>query len=185
MATRAPALPRSRVGDKRLDDLLFDPRNPRLPEDDQDSSQPRLLEIMARDYRIIEIGQSLADNGYFHEEPLVVMPSPDIEGKFVVLEGNRRLAALKLIDDPGPNPRQSAEWRALKDRAAELGHDLRERIPVVEYDNRDDVTAFLGFRHISGALKWEPMAKARFVHHLVHDREMSRKRRLHRCSCLC
>jgi hypothetical protein len=46
-------------------------------------------------------------------------------------------------------------------------------IPVVEYVDRESVTAFLGFRHISGALKWEPMAKARFVHGLIQDRGMS------------
>lgn len=172
MATRAPALPRSVPGSKKLALLDFDPQNPRLPEDDQGASQPQLLEIMARDYRIIEIGSSLADNGYFHEEPLVVMPSPETEGRFLVLEGNRRLAALKLIEDPGASPRQAAEWRELRSRAIERGHDLKESIPIVEYDDRDAVTAFLGFRHISGALKWEPLAKARFVHHLVHERHM-------------
>lgn len=170
--TRERVRRRSRTGRKNLESLLFDPRNPRLPEEAQGSTQDELLALMARDYRIVEIGQSLADNGYFDEEPLVVMREAEGIDRFVVLEGNRRLAALKLIENPKASPRQASDWQALKDRALDRGHDLKN-IPVVEYDDRDSVTAFLGFRHISGALKWEPLAKARFVHQLVHDRNMS------------
>jgi hypothetical protein len=81
-----------------------------------------------------------------------------------VVEGNRRLTALKLLAD-----RELAqdvggiEWARLFD-------DLEEPLTaafVVVHASRDEVTSFLGFRHITGILKWEPDAKARWIASLV------------------
>lgn len=42
--------------------------------------------------------QSIAANGYIDIEPMIVMQSPG--GRFAVLEGNRRLAVIKLLKNP-------------------------------------------------------------------------------------
>ena len=147
--------------------LLFDDHNFRFSEDSRGESQEELLKILIRDVDPFTIAKSLADNGYFIEEPLVVIPKPSSDN-YIVVEGNRRLAALKLLlnghlrsltTNPG-------DWKELADS---LKEDISE-VPVVEYQNREELTSFLGYRHIAGILKWDPLAKARFVSNLVESK---------------
>jgi len=143
--------------------LLFDTENYRLPEDGHGASQSELLQILDRDFELSVIGESLADNGYFAEEPLIGIPGS--AGRYIVVEGNRRLAALKLLVQPelrhlSLNPDY---WEGLVGR---LRYDISE-VPVLVYQDREELTTLLGFRHIAGILKWDPLAKARFIGSLV------------------
>src|SRR5689334_14894941 len=92
---QAPPAPQRKVQWNALSDLSLDPLNPRLPDGMERASQPELLAVLAEDYHLQDLGRSLADNGYFAEEPLVVVPSK--RDTWTVVEGNRRLAALKLL----------------------------------------------------------------------------------------
>lgn len=147
---------------RRLDELRFDPLNPRLPDGYDDATQPELLEVLSRDYDLTEIGLSLAANGYFAEEPLVVVKESG-QSRYTVLEGNRRLAALTLLDNPGRAKVFPTEWQELAaSRAARV-----TSVPTIEYTRREDVVPYLGFRHITGVLQWRPYQKARFIAGLV------------------
>jgi hypothetical protein len=149
-----------------LDRLLLDQRNFRLPEDSEGSTQGELIELLARDYSLLEIGQSLADNGYFSEEPLIAVSGP--REKLTVVEGNRRLAALKLLLSKKLAKRLKLdEWVQL---GKQCKYDL-SHVPVIEYQDRDSIVPYLGFRHITGVKMWEPFSKARFVDYLVRHRK--------------
>jgi hypothetical protein len=144
--------------------LLFDDHNFRLSEDTKGLSQKELLKILNRDFDPLPIAESIVDNGYFVEEPLVVIPKPSSD-KFIVIEGNRRLAALKFLleEDLRPLSGDPNYWELLAKR---LKKDI-SRVPVVVYQNREELTTFLGYRHITGILRWDPLAKARFINSLV------------------
>jgi hypothetical protein len=166
-SVRARGVPRREVQWIPVERLLLDSFNPRLPEGMHGADQEESLTRLAEDYSLLEIGQSLADNGYFSEEPLVAMPAAHRDGYFLVLEGNRRLAALKLLREPSIAARlRLREWREL---AKNCKYPLDE-VPVRVYQTRDEITPYLGFRHISGVVKWEPIAKARFINYLIKDR---------------
>ncbi len=146
-----------------IQQLRFDPLNPRLPEGYEDVRQNELLQILADEFELQEIGQSLADNGYFSEEPLVVIPRRR-SNEFVVVEGNRRLAALKLLENPDAAPKAyRTTWR---DLSRQRLIRIRE-VPVLVYDTRDQIIPYLGFRHISGVLQWRPYQKAKYISQLV------------------
>ena len=160
---RVEAHIRREVEWKGVDDLLFDPMNPRLPEGLDRAKQAELLKIMAEEYDLQEIGQSLADNGYFSEEPMVIIPAKQ---KFTVVEGNRRLAALKLLVAPEIAPRPyRTRWREIsQSRKVEINE-----VPTLVYDTRDEIVPYLGYRHISGVLQWRPLQKARYIAQLVES----------------
>lgn len=141
--------------------LLLDPENFRLPE--HADKQEELLRILDKHFRLIEIGQSIADNGYFSEEPLSAVKDPS--GSYIVVEGNRRLAALKLLLNAKDRTVTSDpdEWN---DLATRVKHDI-SKVPVLVYSSRDELTTFLGYRHIAGILKWQPLQKAAFLNTLV------------------
>lgn len=157
-----------------MSDLRLDADNPRLPEDTGNASDEELVKLLARDYSLLELGQSLADNGYFAEEPLAVI-SQLSAGKpetFTVIEGNRRLAALKLLTNAELRVAVGlTEWDSL---AASAQYDLRV-VPCIVYGDREDLISFMGFRHITGVKPWEPLAKARFIHTLIRNHSLDFK----------
>jgi len=149
-----------------IDQLDLDPKNPRLPEGHGATTQSALLQLMALDYSLGELARSLVDNGYFEEEPLVAVPAKKSPDRYVVVEGNRRLAALQLLSRPDVIRalRLGADWDEL---SAEWASHGAPDLPVLVYPDRRYVTPFLGFRHISGVKPWEPPEKARFINDLV------------------
>jgi hypothetical protein len=142
--------------------LLLDSKNYRLPEG-HGSGQPELLRILDRDFSLLDIGRSIVDNGYFPEEPMSVVK--ESSGKFTVIEGNRRLAALRLLLEPSAR-RNSSNPHAWDELASRMRHDV-SKVPVIVYENRDQLTTFLGYRHIAGIVRWDPLSKATFINAIV------------------
>jgi hypothetical protein len=143
----------------KVKDLYLDPRNPRLADIPHTGTQASILRIMGKELDLQPLIDSMYRNGFFWEEPLVVVEEPllELKGKkvLIVIEGNRRLAALKTIfDHPDLYPDPKARER------------LKE-IPVIQRDDRKETLAFVGFRHITGIVPWEAAAKAQYAHDLV------------------
>jgi len=67
---------------------------------------------------IEELMVTIAENGFFPGEPPIVEPSDKETGKFVVVEGNRQLTAVKLLNDPSfcthPGERMDANESTLQ-----------------------------------------------------------------------
>ncbi|WP_250501757.1 ParB N-terminal domain-containing protein [Caballeronia sp. AZ7_KS35] len=141
-------------------DLRFDRSNPRLMTGDEWSVSDDVALINA--YREIaaldELVLSIATNGYLNLEPLII--HGDDGGPYTVLEGNRRLAAMKLLADSElarackisvPNPVPAAVI------------DSFRLVLVFRVKDPSDAEAFIGFKHINGPQRWDAYAKARFV----------------------
>src|SRR5436309_8132064 len=140
-ATPSQAEKRREVKWRALDELLLDNKNPRLPDGFQNATQPQLLNLLAEDYSLPDIGSSIAENGYFSEEPLVTIKHPTLE-KWIVVEGNRRLAALMLIADPKKAPKELQDtWKEIADAAKKI---VKE-VPTLVYNHRREITPYLGF----------------------------------------
>ena len=128
---------------------------------------------MASKYDPVEVAESIARFGYFDSEPMIVIPA-DVEGgpagQFIVVEGNRRLAAITLLRDPdlagAIDPDREGLWRKLAE-----SDKIPSEVPVVTANSREEVAPLVGFRHISGIQPWEPWAKARFVTQLIGRHE--------------
>lgn len=140
-----------------IEDLAFDLRNPRLPEFDlgEDAAEEDVIALLWASMDVRELVLSIAASGFFDHEPLIVAREG---GQNIVIEGNRRLAAVKLLADP--------------DLAASLGIDLpsvaaEERaalrsVPAVR-ESRRDAWRYLGFKHVNGPAKWSSFAKSRYI----------------------
>lgn len=152
---------------RKLEDLHPDPQNPRLRQEQRGKlSDDELLVFIAESYEPIVIAESIARHGFFGSEPLVICNEG---GRRIVLEGNRRLAALLGLaraDLRGqfPNPH---DWDEL---AARREIKLDGSIPVLVADEREDADAVIGFRHISGVEQWKPLQRAQYVAYLVDVR---------------
>src|SRR5439155_8518065 len=146
----------------KVDDLKLDPQNPRLTSLNEDSSQFDLLKTLYTEMSVDEIALSIAENGYFNEEPLFVIKDTKEKGRqtYVVIEGNRRLAAIKLLCDDAL--RKKVEATDLPSISAAAKGKLKE-LPCVVYSTRRELWQFLGFRHINGVKPWDAYSKANYV----------------------
>jgi hypothetical protein len=150
---------RMKLEDLRIDKLLLDEKNPRLPEELTDRSPDSLANHLANEYNTVEVARSIAEHGFFDSEPLIVVKEKQ---GVIVVEGNRRLCALKLLSDSALRARldleEADEWEELAERV-----ELEETVPVRIATSRQAVAPIIGYRHISGIEPWDPWAKARFL----------------------
>src|SRR5436190_21758598 len=83
---------------KPIDQLDLDDENPRLASaSEEPDTQKALLRVLWDEMAVDEVALSIAANGFFQEEPLFVIPKKGATNKYVVVEGNRRLAAVRLL----------------------------------------------------------------------------------------
>lgn len=150
----------TKVVELPLDLLDFDPNNPRFPNSINSGAESALIERMAREERVLELMESIGEQGYFPGEPLIAVKHGD--ARYFIAEGNRRLAALKLLSGLLPIP---ARLSTLEDAKTAATHKPLT-VPCIVFDDVDQVLRYLGFRHITGVKPWKPIAKARYLERL-------------------
>jgi hypothetical protein len=153
---------KAELRDLPIEELALDPLNPRLPSDLQGQSQSRVLRYLSDNSVLDELGKSFLDNGYFLHEPIIVTESETDGHKFVVLEGNRRLAALLVLLQAGPAVESDIRFNLEREPTADERAELSV-IPCYVVPDREEVHRFLGFRHIGGIKTWSAEAKARYL----------------------
>ncbi len=163
LATRAKVEPIIEIEETKqisTSHLVFDKKNPRLMTGDDYATSDDTSIITA--YREIaaldELIASICANTYINLEPLIVLGKD--QGPFTVLEGNRRLAAIKLIGDPALAA--ACKVSLPKTISAKVKNSIKA-VTVYRVAKESDAEAFIGFKHINGPHRWDAYAKARFV----------------------
>ena len=140
--------------------LHFDAKNPRMADRLQDLgkkvTQQEIRLLLWREFAVDEIALSIAANGYFPHEPLFVTHE---DGMAVVIEGNRRLAAVRILLDPALRSEVGADSLPKISKAAQRN---LQRLPVIEC-GRADVWQYIGFKHVNGPQAWQSYAKAQYT----------------------
>lgn len=85
--------------DVQVVDILLDQGNPRI-RDGQDQADC-ITRILRKEDQLMALVQDIAQNG-LTTAPILVKPKGD--GRYVVMDGNRRITALKLLNDPSLCP---------------------------------------------------------------------------------
>lgn len=151
-----------------VDELFLDPTNPRLGRRVSSKSlkQEEILEVM-KDWSPEELATSFIESGFWPQEALIVVEEVLYrKTRLVVVEGNRRLAALKLLKSAVDGDPISVKWREIA-AASNLDATFFDEIPFISVDNRDKVSAYLGFRHVTGIKEWKPAEKAEYIAKLI------------------
>jgi uncharacterized protein YerC len=153
-----------------LDDLYLDPRNPRLGHHitEHELKQTEIREKMGS-WNLEELGHSFMENGQFWTQEALICVREKLRGigdALVVVEGNRRLAALMFLRDALSGKSSDRAWREIV-KGRKVPASLFERIPYLIADDRESVQAFLGFRHVTGIAEWKPAEKAEFIARMI------------------
>ena len=139
-----------------VEKLDFDRSNPRFPAAVAQGPIADLLQRFVRDERLLEVIESIGNHGFFPGEPLLVVPDGQ---RYRVVEGNRRLAALKLLIKELDPP---AGRKTIED-AVEAATFRPEKAACLVFDDEKEILRYLGFRHITGIKAWSALQKARYA----------------------
>jgi hypothetical protein len=153
----------------KIDQLELDVSNPRFNKaDGQVEAMQRIIED--QDVKLANLAESVAEDGLNPMDRLLVIKSASRANKYVVLEGNRRTAALKILRNPvlltGVDIRT-----ALRKRFEKIAHSFDattvEPIPCFEVATRAEATSWLAQRHSGenegrGIVGWSGVAGSRF-----------------------
>lgn len=162
-----------------LDQLMLDPNNYRLfgtngqsDEPFEDSQIPdeqdRLNKRLSKE-SLDDLKDSIIENGFLEVDRIVVRELQSITGdsetKYVVIEGNRRTAALKSL--------QYEHQMGLTSLPSELLGQLKSLSVLLVKGSQDEINSYsrvlMGIRHVSGIKKWSGMQSAKLIYDLATD----------------
>lgn len=158
--------------------LFLDPNNPRyadvtntltkIPADrvaDQTVQMKALERMLDEKFEVKQLKDSIQDIGFLTVDRLVVTPLPS-EGKYLVVEGNRRLAAIKSLLDDEANGEVQLDAGVKKSL---------EKLPVAvisaeNQEQRDYIARVMqGVRHLAGIKPWGPYQQGMIVALMLDD----------------
>ncbi len=140
-----------------VSELLFDFENPRLVEFSltAKSTELEIIGVLWEAMDVRELALSIAASGFFRHEPLIVSREG---GTNVVIEGNRRLAAVKLL----LNPTLASELNCDVPVITSSEKASLETLPCL-LSTRERAWQYIGFKHVNGPAKWGSYAKSQYI----------------------
>ena len=140
--------------------LHLDEKNPRLGRETTARAPREIIQYLFDHDKAYDVAQSIATRGYFPNEPLLAVRDDE---KIVVVEGNRRLAALKALREPGL---LEGSFQRKVDALARRVEDPRElsHVPVTLAPSRRATDRQIAARHAgTPVLAWQAENRASFI----------------------
>ncbi|MBW2123506.1 MAG: ParB N-terminal domain-containing protein [Deltaproteobacteria bacterium] len=140
--------------------LHLDAKNPRLGRETTSRAPREIIQHLFEHDKAMEVAESIVYRGYFPNEPLLAIKE---NGRYVVVEGNRRLAALKVLREPG------LLEGSLQRKAERLSRQISDpkliaKVPVTIAPTRRATDQQIAGRHIgSPVLAWQAENRASFI----------------------
>jgi hypothetical protein len=144
--------------------LRLDLRNPRLP--DEPDSQREAFEHMSdvQGSKLLALCKHIARHGLSPAQRFIVIPDDD--NQFIVLDSNRRLTALRALEQPDLVQGQfnETEMRLLRQLADT--YEPPEDVPCVVFSKREDADVWVELLHEgesdgAGLVAWSAQQKVR------------------------
>lgn len=146
--------------------LKLDELNPRLPERLKSAPEKDVLNWMLSDATLIDLMASISENGFFSGEPIIAIPNGN---NFTVIEGNRRLSAVKLLAHPEYATTSPKAVETISKEATE-NNNIPTSLWVYVVNERHEVENYLAFRHVTGVKQWPVISKARYLNNLYQQK---------------
>lgn len=139
--------------------LRLDVSNYRFPE--SQASELEALRYLYANHAVVDVASAIVRNGYVDNElPMVVIE----DGRYIVLEGNRRTAAILGLLDPSLVPASEAKLNRLRKDYPLEADAIPTRIRAMVFPDRDAAASVLARLHIGDSKKpWSLDEQAKFV----------------------
>lgn len=153
--------------DLPISKLRVDIKNPRLPE--QQDSQIEAFHLMAKvqEDKLIALAKHIIQYGLNPAEKYIVIP--DDEDQYIVLDGNRRLTTLRVLETPEiiEGQLKSDYSRQLIRLSKNYLNDPLMDVPCLIFQDREQADPWIELIHDgesggAGLVKWSAQQRSRF-----------------------
>ena len=153
-------MPRYVTKEIKLDELYLDEKNPRFIVPPHPTQQS-IIDYLIENEEVEQLANDIAKSGGLYAGERVIVTEEN--GKWIVLEGNRRICACKIL----MNPQLLANRRlASVDKIALLmNSELKQALTVIDVDvmrSRLEAQSSLAAKHIDGIKRWSTISKHKF-----------------------
>lgn len=143
--------------------IFLDFENPRH---EPYKSQAEVIEYLCRDEYVYQLAKDIATHGLNPLElfALISLDRKQTEASYVVAEGNRRMCAIMLLNDPDLAPKKlRKDFKSLAEKSAKITEVL-----AVVFDDKNQVHTWLdrihgGLQGGIGRKAWNPEQKTRHI----------------------
>lgn len=151
----------------RLDQLDFDLNNPRFdPLPDQIAALQAMVDIKPPS-KLVKLAEHIVENGINPAERFILVKAP--KGRFIVVEGNRRFAALKLLAKPAlllSVDVPKATSTAIRRLSDDFDIEITEALDAVIFDDKTEASTWIDLKHTgenegAGTVGWDGIQTAR------------------------
>ncbi|MGL6152385.1 MAG: hypothetical protein ACRC1N_14565 [Aeromonas sobria] len=145
--------------ERSIKNISLDIDNPRLigyKRRGAFKTQNEIIKVLAESYDVIDICNSILKNGFHPDEILITIPKGDSGRSSIVVEGNRRLCACKILINPdllkGSSVYLSAKRLKSHENYAMIVSSIA-RVNVVELPGRREAASYLASKHTQEPIK--------------------------------
>lgn len=147
--------------------LIINTENPRF---DMVGNQREAIALMVAHQKdkLVRLAQDIVENGVNPSDLIIVTPHTKHEGKFNVLEGNRRVTAIKLLNNPDLIPEKNKSiLNKFKELSKQYKYNPINELNCVIFRDEKDALRWIKLKHTGenegvGIVGWDAQQKARF-----------------------
>jgi len=152
--------------------LLLDPDNYRVAKKAEDhissleeihESQPEIMKSLKKQ-KLADLKDSILKNGFLTVDRIVVKQLQD--NNYLVIEGNRRVAAFKSIISDYEKGYLDTDIGQLLQQSEAIS---AVQVKGTQEEIQDYSNALMGIRHVSGAKKWHGWQSAKLVNNMYES----------------
>ncbi|MCS5421723.1 MULTISPECIES: ParB/Srx family N-terminal domain-containing protein [Psychrilyobacter] len=158
-----------------IEKIILDSKNPRL-QTIYNTKEKTLQElIQTQGEKLYNLALSISKNGLSPIENIAVIPE---NGKYVVIEGNRRIAAIMILKDP---KLLETTDRRLYERILKIKNKTYPKnISAVSFDTVESAAEWISLKHTgenggAGIVEWKPENKRLFDARVGNEETLSSK----------
>ena len=156
----------------KIENLLINPKNFRF---DPVATQKEAINIMINKMKqkVKKQAEHIVKNGLNPTESLAVTKT--YRGKYIVHEGNRRLTAIKLIDNPRIIPLDEKTKLFFQKLKKNYGENLPSQIECTVFSQEQEAHHWIKLKHTGenegvGVVRWDNKQQGRFDAHVTDSK---------------
>jgi|SRR5579883_330547 len=154
----------------RVTDLLVDDQNPRLSQSHEGQRDALRKIAHEQDRKLLKLAGDIYEYGVSPLDLLAVMATKDDPPRYIALEGNRRVCALKALGSPEAfaGAVSAGTLAGLRKLSIDYLKSPVESVRCVVFTNRKEADHWLALRHTgenegAGVIPWDSEAAGRFA----------------------
>lgn len=144
---------------KSLSSLQLDTSNPRLlgyKKQGKLQTEKEIITLMMTRYGIRELVNSILSNGFYPDEVLYAIPNKEHPSKRIIVEGNRRLTACKVIQKPSllkDTPFSYLITKIERHPNYNLAVETIKKLHLIELGSRSEARTYIASKHTKESIK--------------------------------